>query len=329
MTRLVLTAFGDPVESIAVETTDGLRPGPGELLVRMEAAPVNDSDFLLIRGLYPERPRLPYPVGTEGVGRVVEAGPATSPDLLGRRVMIFPTYEQGTWADQLLVAETNVVVVDGDADPLQLAMAGINPPTAWVLLHRFTTLAPGDWVGQTAANSAVGLYVIALAKRLGLRTLNVVRRDAAADVARRAGGDVVLLDGDDLGERITAALDGQRLALVLDAVGGSAVGELAHVLRFGGKAVSYAFVSGKPPAVSVLDSVFNEIATTGFWVINWLRSTPRAEVLDTYRQLAELVAAGELTAPVEATYALTDYKQAFEHAAAGHRNGKVLFRFES
>jgi NADPH:quinone reductase-like Zn-dependent oxidoreductase len=328
MTRLVLTAFGDPVESIAVEPTDGLRPGPGELLVRMEAAPVNDSDFLLIRGLYPERPSLPFPVGTEGVGRVVEAGRATSADLVGQRVMILPTYEQGTWADQLVVAETNVVVVSRDADPLQLAMAGINPPTAWVLLHRFTTLAPGDWVGQTAANSAVGLYVIALAKRLGLRTLNVVRRDAAAEVARRAGGDLVLLDGDDLGERITTALDGQRLALVLDAVGGSTVGELAHVLRFGGKAVSYAFVSGEPPAVSVLDSVFNEISATGFWVINWLRTTPRAEVLDTYRELAELVAAGELAAPVEATYALTDYKQAFEHAAASQRHGKVLFRFE-
>lgn len=170
--------------------------------------------------------------------------------------------------------------------------------------------------------------MIALAKRLGLHTLNVVRPDAAADVARRAGGDLVLVDGDDLGERIAAALDGQRFALVLDAVGGSAVGELAHVLRFGGKAVSYAFVSGQPPAVSVLDTVFNEVSATGFWLINWLRNTPRAEVLDTYRELAELVAAGELVAPVEATYALTDYKQAFEHAAAGRRHGKVLFRFE-
>jgi NADPH:quinone reductase-like Zn-dependent oxidoreductase len=329
MTRLVLTAFGDPVESIATESTEELRPGPGQLLVKMEAATVNDSDFLLIRGMYPERPSLPFAVGTEGVGRVVEAGPETSAGLVGQRVMILPTYEQGTWADQAVVSESNVVVVNRDADPLQLAMLGINPPTAWVLLHRFTTLAPGDWVGQTAANSAVGLYVIALAKRLGLRTLNVVRRDAAASATRQAGGDVVLLDGDDLGERITAALDGQRLALVLDAVGGSAIGELAHALRFGGKAVSYAFLSGQPPVVSVLDSVFNEVATTGFWVVNWFRTAPRAEVLDTYRQLGEMVASGELSAPVEATYALTDYKQAFEHAAATERHGKILFRFES
>lgn len=116
---------------------------------------------------------------------------------------------------------------------------------------------------------------------------------------------------------------------MLDAVGGSAVGELAHALRFGGKVVSYAFVSGQPPAVSVLDSVFNEIATTGFWLINWLRTTPRVEVVDTYRQLAELVASGELTVPVEATYGLGDYKQAFEHATASGRHGKVLFRFEA
>jgi NADPH:quinone reductase-like Zn-dependent oxidoreductase len=294
----------------------------------MEAATINDSDFLLIRGVYPVHPALPFALGSEGVGRVVAAGPSTSDALVGQRVVILPTYEQGTWADEVVVDETNVIAVEDGADAAQLAMIGINPPTAWVLLHQYAQLAAGDWVGQTAANSAVGMYVIAIARHLGLRTLNVVRREAAAQAVRRAGGDHVLVDGPDLGADITAALGEERLGLVIDAVGGPAVGELAHALRFGGTAVSYAFLSGQPPQVSILDMVFNGVSATGLWVVNWLRSTPRAEVLRTYQSLAELVTSGALAAPVEATYALGDYRKAFEHAATGERHGKILFRFE-
>ena len=102
------------------------------------------------------RPDLPCPVGAEGVGGVATVGSPEDRPLIGSRVMILPNYEQGTWADRVLVASRNVVVVDGEADPLQLAMTSINPATAAVLLRRFATLRPGDWVGQTAANSAVG-----------------------------------------------------------------------------------------------------------------------------------------------------------------------------
>ena len=82
-----------------------------------------------------------------------------------------------------------------EADPLQLAMLSINPATAHVMLSRFVDLKPGDWVAQPGANSAVGLLVIALAHLRGLKTLNVVRRDEAADEVRAAGGDHVLVSG--------------------------------------------------------------------------------------------------------------------------------------
>ena len=72
-----------------------------------------------------------------------------------------------------------------DADPLQLAMLGINPATASLLLNRYVALRSGDWIGQTAANAAVGQYIIALAKRAGVKTLNVVRRHEAVDQVRQ------------------------------------------------------------------------------------------------------------------------------------------------
>ena len=60
------------------------------------------------------------------------------------------------------------------------------------------SLKPGDWIGQTAANSAMGQYIITLAKLAGAKTLNVVRREAAALQVRQWGGDRVILQGDNL-----------------------------------------------------------------------------------------------------------------------------------
>src|SRR5207244_728325 len=127
---------------------------------------------------------------------------------------------------------------------VQLAMIGINPATAYVLLSRYVSLMPGDWIGQTAANSAMGQYIIALAKLAGVRTLNVVRREDAAEEVRQWGGDRVVLQGDNLHEDIEEALDGKKLSLVLDNVGGTPVGELAKSLKTGGSTVVYAVLSG-------------------------------------------------------------------------------------
>ena len=107
-----------------------------------------------------------------------------------------------------------------EADPLQLSMMTINPPTAALLLSEFVSLQPREWVIQNAANSAVGLYLVQLARYRGYRTVNVVRREDAADVVRETGGDVVLLDGEDLAQRVSAATDGAQIRLGIDAVAG-------------------------------------------------------------------------------------------------------------
>ena len=74
MKHLVVTQFGTPSESVALHDDGDPVPGPGDLLVRMEAAAVNPLDLLLLRGVYFARPEPPAPVGGEGVGIVVDAG---------------------------------------------------------------------------------------------------------------------------------------------------------------------------------------------------------------------------------------------------------------
>src|SRR4029077_15937278 len=109
------------------------------------------------------------------------------------------------------------------------------------------------WIGQTAANAAMGQYIIGLAKLAGVKTLNVVRREEAAQQVRQWGGDRVVLQGDDLHKDIEEALDGKQLSLGLAMVGGTPVGEVAKSLKPGGSIVVYGLQSGQVPAVSPKD----------------------------------------------------------------------------
>jgi NADPH:quinone reductase-like Zn-dependent oxidoreductase len=206
-------------------------------------------------------------------------------------------------------------------------MIGINPATAYLLLNRYVSLMPGDWVGQTAANAAMGQYIIALAKLAGVKTLNVVRREEAAEQVRQWGGDRVVFQSDNLRKNIEEALDGKKLSLVLDMVGGTPVGELAKSLKPSGSIVVYAMLSGQFPAVSPKDFIYRGLSLHGFWLINWIRNAPRTEIQEIYQKLGDLVADGSLSAAVEHVYPLDQFKEAFKQSLKSNRGGKILFKF--
>ena len=327
MRQLQLLAHGEPSDVIELNTIAKSALGQEDVLISMEAAPLNPSDFLFVRGMYGVRPAFPSPVGAEGVGRITQTGSKVDGALQGKRVLILPTYEQGTWADQVVAPVRNIVPMSDEPDPLQLSMIGINPATAYLLLSRYVSLMPGDWIGQTAANSAMGQYIIRLAKLAGVKTLNVVRRKEAAEQVRQFGGDRVVHQGDDLQKDIERALDGMKLSLVLDSVGGTPVGELAKALKPGGSVVVYGLQSGNFPAVSPRDFIYRGLGLHGFWLINWIRNAPSTEIREVYQKLGSLVADGSLSAEVERVYPLEQYKEAFEHSLRSNRNGKILFKF--
>ena len=325
MKTLQLSNFGEPTDVVELAEIASRDPGPGQLAVAIEAVPINPSDLMLVRGVYGVRPELPAGLGAEGVGRVVAVGEGVDTARVGERVLVIPTLEQSTWRERTILDERNAVPVDADGDPLQLAMLGINPITAHSLLHGYVKLAPGAWVAQTGASSATARYVLALARHAGLRTVNVVRRAESAKSLLDAGADVVLVEGDDLAEQAADALGGVPLELIVDAVAGEPVAQLARLMRPGGHIVSYTARDRQSMSVSILDLIFRGLSVHGYWLNLWLASTPRETVAETYRELGALVADGTLASPVEATYGLDDYREAIAHAADNDRSGKVLF----
>jgi NADPH:quinone reductase-like Zn-dependent oxidoreductase len=144
---------------------------------------------------------------------------------------------------------------------------------------------------------------------------------------RQWGGDRVVLQGDNLHKDIEEALDGKKLSLVVDSLGGTPVGELAKSLKSGGAIVVYALQNGQFPAMPPGDLIYRGLGLHGFWLINWIRNAPRTEIEEIYQKLGDLVADGSLSAAVEHVYPLDQFKEAFRQSLKSNRNGKILFKF--
>jgi NADPH:quinone reductase-like Zn-dependent oxidoreductase len=322
MKGLQLSAYGDPVEVVRLVDLPEFGPlAPDEYVIDVEAAPIEPTDQYIIAGIYGELPRLPHFLGCEGVGRVSAVGRDVKHVKVGDRVLA-PMLRNETWVSRIKTNETwQRALPDGDLN--QLAQLGMNPATAYLLLTEFATTYPGAWVISTAANSAVGRSVIAIAKARGIRTVNVVRRPELVAEMAALSGDIVLVDGPELPQQIAAATGGARIALALDGVGGPTTQRLLDSIGLYGKVVLWGRMSGLPSTINSVPILFTGKSLHGFWIVNWLKIPGNRERLTAiYEELAPLVASGALSIPVAGEFALARYADAL--ALASKLKGKAI-----
>ena len=285
------------------------------MLVSVEYAPVNMNDLYVIQGAFPIRPSLPSFVGNEGVGRVLAVGNGVEHLEVGDRVLI-PLYAF-SWRERLVVPAAGLFSLP-DADPRQLAMLGINPPTASLLLDEASDLRPDDWVVQNAANSGVGRSVIAIAKARGLKTINVVRRPELLPELQAIGGDLVVAEEDDALDKMRAAAGNDRVQLAIDGVSGKSSALIASALTAHGTFVVYAYMGGGPVTINPFELIVKRVIARGFFMNH---SDIEPKIPAALREAVPLVASGAIHVPIAATYPLSSLREAVLHA---QRGGKVL-----
>jgi len=318
-----LTAFGSNPPALSLEEIPALAPGAGEVLVRMLAAPVNPADLNVIEGTYGELPSLPCTIGNEGVGVVEQLGSSVHGLSVAQTVL---PLSFGTWAEKMVVPAEALIVLPDGLDPLQAAMLAVNPATAWRMLHDFARLDPGDWIVQNAANSGVGRAVIQLAKALGLRTLNVVRRVELIEELEKIGGDVVVTEEMNLRDQVQALCGGKNPKLALNAVGGASALNLANALAPGAPLVTYGAMGRQPLKIPNSLLIFKNLSFHGFWLRRWKETASPNDVRETYRKLSAYLLAGVLHTPVHKTFPLSQALEAVAEAAREKRSGKILLR---
>jgi NADPH:quinone reductase-like Zn-dependent oxidoreductase len=138
MQAIQIEAFGNPADVMkVVDIPDVGAPADGEVVIALEASPINMSDLLMISGRYGYRPQLPCVMGTEGVGRVIAVGSGVKHLKEGDRTLV--PYPTPAWAERIKADASRVRRLPG-GDVNQLAMLGINPPTAYLMLTGFAAL---------------------------------------------------------------------------------------------------------------------------------------------------------------------------------------------
>jgi mitochondrial enoyl-[acyl-carrier protein] reductase / trans-2-enoyl-CoA reductase len=322
----VYERHGNPADVLRIESRPWPAPAPDEALVRMRAAPINPADLNQIEGKYPVRPELPATPGFEGAGIVVDAG-ANASTIAAGTLVILP-HNLGTWRDAVAVKASELVAVPPDIDPVHAAMLKINPMTAWRLLHDYVDLKSGDWLIQNAANSAAGRAVIQIARELGFKTVNVVRREELIDELRAEGGDVVLVDDENLRDEVKMATSGAPIRLGLNAVGGGSALRLANCLAPESTLVTFGAMSLQPLKIPNGLLIFKDLRFRGIWINKWYDNATKQERMEAFQSLFEMAKRGLLKTKVEKAYPLSEAKAAVTHAAQGKRSGKIIFAFE-
>jgi trans-2-enoyl-CoA reductase len=232
--------------------------------------------------------------------------------------------QRENWVQRRRVKGDDVIPVPAGLDGLQAAMLRINPPTALLLLSDLVPLRPGDWIIQNVANSAVGRFVIRLARARGVRTVNVVRRESLFAELTALGADVCVVDGPDVAEAVRARTGGASIRLGIDAVSGRATARISTCVGEGGVVCNYGSMSGEDPIMPRGKLVGDAQTLVGFILGRALATRSLAQIRAIYAELGEQVGQGLLTAPVERIYPIEDIQAAVAHAERGERGGKIL-----
>lgn len=316
--------FGDPFEMLKLESIPLPDPQPGQVALKILAAPINPADFGRIAGSYGKLAELPGTGGLEGVGQVVATGSETARFPIGSRVIF--SSEPESWQTYAIASEDQLYPAPASLDNHQAAMFWVNPATAWRMMHDFTLLEPGDWIIQNAATSAVGKLVIQFAAQRGIKTANLVRSPQAAEELLEIGGTLVVKDDRDAAKPICEAIGSQPSKLGLNAVGGSSALTLCKCLSDHATLVTYGGMDRAPAPFPTRHLIFNDLRLRGFWVSQWYQGADRSEVEKMHEEIAQAMQVGSITTPVAATYGLEDWKAALEHSVQPGKPGKVLFQ---
>lgn len=317
MTRAIrFSSFGGPevLEYRDIEL-DALKPG--EARVAHRAIGVNFIDVYHRTGLYPLT--LPSGLGGEGAGVVAAVGAGVTHVAPGDRVAYTAPAPLGSYSTERNVEARWLVKLPAALDERTGAAMMLKGLTAWYLLKRSYAVARGDWIVLYAAAGGVGLIAAQWARELGARVIGIVGSEAKRELALRAGCEHVLLDGDDIANRVKALSNG-GVPAVYDSVGRASFYQSLDCLRPHGVLVSFGNSSGKVEPFGL-----NELTRRGSLYVtrptlyDFIRE--RASLEAGAAELFSLVEQGRVTISVNQTYALSDAAQAHRDLEARRTTG--------
>ncbi|KZB83776.1 medium chain dehydrogenase/reductase family protein [Amycolatopsis regifaucium] len=335
LTEVVLPGKVEP-EGLELRERPLPEPGPGQVVIAMEATGVSFAEQQMRRGKYYDQPPFPFVPGYDLVGRVLTTGDGVDRALTGRRVAALT--KVGSWASHVLLDAADVVEVPDGLGAAEAETAVINGITAWQMLHRKAGVRAGQTILVHGANGGVGSLLVQLATQTGVKVLGTASK-RHHEVLRRMGVTPIDYRTEDVPARVRE-LAPEGVHAIFDHVGGDSVVASWRLLARGGTLVSYGSAATRDvegskqlPVLKILARVlwwnslpngrsayfFNVWAGRSF-AKNRFRTRLRADLTQVFAALRN----GTITAQVAARLPLSRVAEAMRLAESGTVTGKVV-----
>lgn len=322
MRAILCRALGPPSALVLERDAPAPRPGPGQVLVRVEACGVNFADTLVIQGKYQARPPLPFAPGGEIAGTVAELGPGVNGPPPGTRVLAMIGH--GGFAELALAGAEAVVPVPEGVDLVAAAALSYAYGTTLHALRDRGGLRPGETVLVLGAAGGAGLAAVQLAKLMGAGRVIAAASAGKLDVCRQAGADA-LVDYNEEGwrDRVKALAGGEGVDLVYDAVGGPYAEPALRAMAWGGRYLVVGFAAGEIPRVPLNLTLLKGCGILGVFYGGFAKREPAANRA-LMAQLLDWVREGRLRPRVSATVPLEEAPAALEALLSRRATGKLV-----
>ncbi len=323
MKAVLCTHFAGPDE---LELADIAPPqaGPGEAVVRVEAAALNFFDTLIIAGKYQSKPPFPFSPAAEFSGIVESVGPDVADMSRGDRVMGYMGW--GAARERVAVSTELLVKLPHQLDFERAAGLTVTYGTTLYALRERAQLKPGETLAVLGASGGTGLAAVELGKMMQARVIACASSDEKLAFARAHGADeTVNYAREDLRQALKT-LGGERgIDVVYDPVGGSYAEPAVRSLAREGRYLVVGFAAGEIPKLPLNLVLLKSCDIRGVSWGTWTKLHPlqqRALMTDIARWCVE----GKLSAHVHAVYPLAEIATALKAIADRKVMGKILLK---
>lgn len=308
------------VDALRYEDVHTPTPGPGEALVKLEAAGVNFIDIYIRTGLY--KASLPLTLGQEGAGRVEVIGQNVSEVKVGDRVAYAGVI--GSYAEYAVVPASRLIKLPNGMDARTGAAAMLQGMTAHYLTSAAYRLWAEDTVLVHAAAGGVGRLLVQMAKRRGVRVFGTVSTEAKARLAKDAGADEVILYTErDFEAEVKRLTNGRGVQVVYDSVGKTTFEKSLNCLMPRGYMILYGQSSGPVPPfdlsqLNTKGSLFVTRPSLAHYTLT------RDELLQRAGDVLDWVRSGQLKLHIDQTFPLSQAADAHRRLEGRLTTGKLL-----
>jgi NADPH2:quinone reductase len=325
MNATVIRAPGGP-EMLVEEERPMPVPGPGEILVRVDAAGVNRPDVRQRQGNYPPPKGATDIPGLEIAGEVAALGPDVSRWKTGDKICALVV--GGGYAQFCVAHESHALPVPATISMIEAAAIPETFFTVWHNMFQRAALKSGEWALVHGGTSGIGTTAIMLAKAFGAHVITTAGSDEKCEAARKLGADVAVnYKTEDFVEATKRATDGIGANVIIDIVGGDYINRNYDAAAVEGRIAQVSFLGSSKAEVDFRRLMFKRLTHTG----STLRPRSVPEKAAIARAIEEkvwpLVAAGKIRPLIDSTFPFADAAAAHARMESSQHIGKIVLTY--